>query len=353
MRSLTVKKLSEERNLIQDFASFGEKVRNPASKIGALSAERLMPLIHWGLQNQTEFWLIYDENLKLILRLGAHVSPHRKLEGSIGFFETDLTHSKLDEAMSLALSTAEAWLKEHHVQKVQAPMDINTWFNYRFSKRSKDKYRFKFEPTTPPEYEELFRKHGYTDHSNYHSVAFPYIKILFYTIGMRGFKKTHDHLLSQGFTHRPMNFDKFEADELPFIYDLVHKEFSETILFEPISFDVFKMLYASALKAYDFSPSCILLDPEKKPAGFLFAFYEQNHLVIKSIAINKDYQGLKLASGMIYQAVKKSQKIPGMKACISALVRSGIKSEKIENSRTKNVGLSWKHEYILLEKELK
>jgi hypothetical protein len=348
-----IKKLSSEKSLISEFACFGEKVRTSNSQIGALSAKRLEPLIAWGLNHQTEFWLVYDKDLKLVVRIGAHVSNHRKNEGAIGFFEADLSHKDLLEAFQLALFSAEEWLKINHVQKVQAPLDINTWFNYRFSKPSKDKLRFKFEPTTPPEYEELFRKHGYLDHSYYHSVAFPYIKFLFFIIGMRGFKKTHDHLLAQGFSHRPMNFEKFETDELPFIYELVHKEFSETLLFEPIDFDVFKMLYASALTSYDFSPSCILLDPDKKPAGFIFAFYEQNHLVIKSIAIKKEYQGLKLASGMIYQAVKKSQEIPGMKACISALVRSGIKSEKIENSRTKNVGLAWKHEYILLEKELK
>jgi ribosomal protein S18 acetylase RimI-like enzyme len=351
--SLSIKNLSSNPSLFEDFANFGEKIRSEQTKIGVLSPERILLLIQWGLHHQSEFWIIFDENLKIVMRIGAHYSLHRKNEGAIGFFEADLEHNSLSEAFNLAITTAEDWLKKNNVLKVQAPLDINTWFNYRFSKPSKDKFRFKFEPTTPPEYEELFRQKGYKDHSYYHSVAFPYIKILFFIIGMRGFRKTHEHLLAQGFSHRPMNFEKFETDELPFIYDLVHKEFSETVLFEPIEFDVFKMLYASALTNYDFSPSCILLDPNKKPAGFLFAFYEKNHLVIKSIAIKKDYQGLKLASGMIYQAVKKSQEIPGMKACISALVRSGIKSEKIENSRTKNVGLAWKHEYILLEKELK
>jgi ribosomal protein S18 acetylase RimI-like enzyme len=350
---LSIKKLSSNPSLFDDFANFGQKIRKDKTQIGVLPPERVLLLVQWGLKHQSEFWIIFDENSNIVMRIGAHHSFHRKNEGAIGFFEADLDHKKVSEAFNLAITAAEEWLKKNNVSKVQAPLDINTWFNYRFSKPSKDKYRFKFEPTTPAEYEELFRQKGYVDHSYYHSVAFPYIKILFFIIGMRGFKKTHDHLLAQGFSHRPMNFEKFETDELPFIYDLVHQEFSETVLFEPIEFDVFKMLYASALTSYDFSPSCILLDSNKKPAGFLFAFYEQNHLVIKSIAIKKEYQGLKLASGMIYQAVKKSQEIPGMKACISALVRSGIKSEKIENSRTKNVGLAWKHEYVLLEKELK
>ncbi|MFZ4714638.1 MAG: GNAT family N-acetyltransferase [Bacteriovoracaceae bacterium] len=349
---LTIKILSQNPNLLSEFCDFGEKCRANETKIGVMPAARVQALVSFGLTQNCEYWIVYDDEGKIVTRLGAHVSPHRPGEGTIGFFEANLTHLSCKEAVALAISTAESWLQLQNVKKIQAPVDINTWFQYRFSKPSKKGPRFKFEPTTPLEYEQLFRNLGYTDHSYYHSIAFPYIKILFFYLGLRGFEKTYKHFLKTGFTHRPMNFEKFEEIELPFIYDLVIKEFSDTVLFEPITFDVFKMLYASALKTYDFSPSCILIDPNQKPAGFLFAFYDNQHLVIKSIAIKKEYQGLKLASGLIFQAVKKSMAIPGMKACVSALVRSGIQSEKIENNRTKNIGLAWKHEYILLKKEL-
>jgi hypothetical protein len=95
----------------------------------------------------------------------------------------------------------------------------------------------------------------------------------------------------------------------------------------------------------------VLLAPDGETAGFLFAFYDGDYVVIKSIAIRKKYQGLKLSSGMIYHAVKLSFGA-NKKATISALFKTGIASEKIGNN-SKPLWFSWTHDYVLLKKDLK
>lgn len=342
-----------DTTFIEEFAGFREKARTKEYFVGGPGAAQTQGLIQWGINHQANFWLVKDEMGKIIVRLSARVSPQLKHHGTIGLFEMDLSSSQKDEAFQLALETATNWLHEKGVREIAAPVDMNTWFSYRFSVPGKNFWpRLSWEPTTPPEYTEYFRKAGYGDLAYFHTVYFPHFRIGNFCLGTGPMKKSYNHLLKEGFTLRPFDKERFMTHELPVFHEISHEAFAESLLFEPIDLTTFSTLYAGALKAYDFSPSSVLVTPEGETAGFIFAFFDGDYLVIKSIAIKKKYQGKNLSSGMIYNAAKQAF-AQNKKGTISALVKTGLASESIEKNVKKTLWFSWSHYYVLLKKELK
>jgi hypothetical protein len=342
-----------DESFIDEFVSFPEKVRSNEYKTGLTPAVQIRKLVQWGLRNSSSFWLIKNkETGKTLIRLSARPCPHIDGQGTIGFFEIDLEAAEARKAFEFAIEKVSAWLKDQGVQKIIAPVDINTWFNYRFSVMGQKFFpRYSWEPTTPPEYIEIFRQAGFQDFAKYHSVFFPHFRLRNYCIGTGYMKKCYHRIEKLGFHLRPFDQERFMTHEVPILHELSHESFKESLLFEPIDLETFANLYAAA-KNYDSSPSSVLISPEGEVAGFIFAFYDGDFLVIKSLAIKKKYQGLKLSSGLIYNAVKQSFK-KKKKGTISALVRTGIASEKIEKNSNKTKWFVWTHDYLLMQKELK
>jgi hypothetical protein len=230
---------------------------------------------------------------------------------------------------------------------------LNTWFNYRFSLPSKKFFpRFSWEPTTPPSYLKIFRKIGFESYAHYHSIFFPHLRIGEFCLGAGHLKKSYKEIEKHGFKLRPFDKENFMTGEVPVFHEISHDAFTEALLFEPIDLPTFSLLYAVAKQLYDSSPSCVLLAPDGEIAGFLFAFYDGDYLVIKSVAIRKKYQGLRLGSGMIYHAVKASFKVK-KKGTISALVKSGLSSEKIAQHSQRSAWFAWSHHYTLVKKDIK
>jgi hypothetical protein len=310
-----------------------------------------LALIFWGYQNGATYWLAQDAE-KVVGRISARVCPHIPSHGTVGFFEIDLNAPNKNEVATLLLTEATHWLQEKMITEIIGPIDHNTWFGYRFSLPGKKFFpRFKWEPTTDDFYLEAFRQNGFADFAYYHSVFFPYIKIGPIRIGERGLIKSLAHLEKQGFKMEAFNFAELESKILPYIYNISHEVFVDSLMFEPIDYQTFSHLYSSALKMYDFSPSSFLIAPNGEVAGFIFAFYDGDHLIIKSIGVIKQYQGLKLSSGMVYSAIKQS--FPkGMKVAVSALVKTGLASDNVGKRIQKRLWFTWRHQYLLLKKSL-
>ncbi len=351
MASIFIERMEtcEDERFLADFISLPKKVREERYSQGSASEAQVRKLIMWGHQNQAAFWLIKSEANEPIMRLGARLSPLLAGKGTIGFFELDLKHSQAKEAFTMGIGEAIKWLLALGAQSVVAPVDLSTWFDYRFSVMSKNFFpRFSWEPTNPPEYLTLFKEAGFNDLAKYHSIFFPHFRIGQFCMGTGYMKSCYHRLMKQGFKLRPFDQANFLNKEIPTLHELSHEAFNDSLLFEPIDVKTFSELYAAG-KSYDSSPSAMLIDPEDNIAGFIYAFYDGDYLVIKSLAIRKKYQGLKLSSGLIYNAVKQSFQLK-KKGTISALVRAGIASEKIEKNSNKSGWFTSSHEYLLLEK---
>ena len=342
----------EEKGFIENFIQFPSLVRRDPYRDGMMKEEQTKNLLTWGHHHHSHFWLIKDIQDKMLMRLSLRVCPQSPEIGTVGFFETDLSDSRCPEVFDFCIEELKKWFKQRDVKSIIAPIDINTWFNYRFSLPGKKFWpRFKWEPTTPPEYLEMFKKKGFTDFAKFNSVIFPKIKIGPFAPGTGHMKRSYKNLINLGFSLRPFDKENFKTKELPVFYEISQEAFSDALLFESIDQETFSNLYASAASAYDFSPSCVITDPKGEVAGFLFAFFDNDHLVIKSIALKRKYQGLRLSAGMIYSAVKLSYSL-NKKFTVSALVRTGLSSEKIAGNSQKWAWLNWSHDYVLVKKDI-
>ena len=352
--SFAIKKLDhlENEDFLKAFCEFPFKVRQKEYLTGLVSPETTLRLLQWGHHHGSAFWLLSSGEVP-VMRLSARVCPHLQNTGTIGFFEIDEKYSDFKNCFELGLKVALDWLQSQGVKEVIAPIDLNTWFNYRFSDEGKDFFpRFSWEPTTPPSYKNLFSKAGFVDYAYFHTIVFPHFRIGHFCLGTGPMKKAYKRLHDKGFRLRPFNKEEFAEKELPLFYDISQEAFKDSLLFEPIDFTTFKGLYSEAMVKYDFSPSTVLLSPEGEDVGFIFAFFDGDYLIIKSIAIRDKYQGLRISSGMIYNAAKQAF-ARNKKGTVSALVRTGLASEKIEGSVKKTMWFTKKHEYSLLKKDLK
>ena len=344
--------LQTDAALVDEFVAFAQKVRAPDYRVGVAAPEQTRRLLAWGFAHGSTFWLVRNSRDEALLRLSLLVTPADPAVATVGFFEADLAHADLSAAVDFLKDFLGFWGRKEGVRKLVGPVDINTWFNYRFSVPGKKFFpRYKWEPTTPPEYIDAFRKLGFSDFAYYRTVFFPHLRLGSFCLGTGAMKRSYRNVLARGFTMRPFDAERFLSHEVPACYEISQEVFKDALLFEPIDLETFRGLYAVALRAYDFTPSSLLVSPEGEIAGFIFAFYDGDFLVIKSIAVTPKYQGQNLSSGLIYNAVKQSFRL-GKKGTISALVRSGIASEGIEKNASKTTWLTWKHNYLLLNKDV-
>jgi hypothetical protein len=342
----------EDSSFIEEFISFPFHSRRGPFDQGLIPPQQTKRLLAWGFQHGSVFWLVKNQSNEIILRLSLRCCPDIKDHGTIGFFEIDLQSSLYDEAFRFTMTKVETWFREKKIKHIVAPIDLNTWFPYRFSLDGKKFFpRFKWEPTNPPEFLQLFIKQHFFYFSHFNSVFFPHIRIGAFVPGAGHLQRSYKKLNKLGYSLRPFDRENFKTKELPVFYEISHEAFREALLFEPIDLETFSELYAGAIASYDFSPSCVLIDPQGETAGFLFAFFDGDYLIIKSIALKKKYQGLKLSSGMIYSAVKMGFE-QNKKGTVSALVRTGLTSEKIAGKSQKWSWFSWTHDYVLVKKDL-
>lgn len=343
---------SADETFLKNFISMPKLVRALEYQQGLATEEQSQRLILWGLNHGSRFWLIQNEENEILLRLSARIYPQQKTTGTIGFFEMKNQHPQATQALHFGMQEVESWLRSQGVTEIVAPIDLNTWFNYRFSAEGKHFFpRLNWEPTTPLTYLESFKCLGFKDYAYFHTVFFPHIRLGSFCLGTGPMKKSFKRIQHSGFSLRPFDRENFMTKEIPLFHQISHEAFSDSLMFEPIDLNTFSALYASAIKSYDFTPSSVLLSPQGETAGFIFAFYDGDYLIIKSIAILKKFQGLGLSSGMIYHAVKQAL-ASNKKGTISALVRTGLASEKIEKNVKKTMWFSWSHYYSLLKKDL-
>jgi hypothetical protein len=355
MDKFVISKLEQfsDEAFLEEFIGLPDQVRVAPFNVGIPPAEQVKRMMNWGFQHGSHFWLLKDQKAHTIMRIALRACPHKKGAGTIGFFEIDLQSPLHREGFSFMMKAAEEWFKKQNISEIIAPVDINTWFNYRFSLPGPKFFpRFKWEPTNPPDYLELFKNFHYQQFAHFNSVFFPHIKIGHFAPGTGHLKRSYERLTKMGYTLRPFDVENFKTKELPAFYEISHEAFSDSLLFEPIDFETFSELYASGKTSYDFSPSRVLVSPEGETAGFLFAFFDGDHYVIKSLALKKKFQGLKLSSGMVYPGILMSFK-QKKKATVSALVRTGITSDKMNGSSRKWTWFAWTHDYLLLKKDLK
>jgi len=298
-----------------------------------------------------EFWIAEREG-RAVGRAGASLSTRYRATGYLGFFEVDVGDPGREALAADLIDAACTWLRGRGVKKVYGPVDLATWFSYRFRVPTKDtagddaEPPFAWEPINPPEYVRWFVDAGFTDAEHYHSVGFRTADADLAEL-VAATRVVHDEAQGRGFTFRSLDPARLSVDAL-LLYTLSIDAFRDSFLFEPIPVEVFRALYTAAGWGKE-RFVYFVLDPEVREVGFVLTFVDRGYAVVKTIAIRPEFRRQRLSTALMH-LVFRAMSARGLRQAISALVRAGNTSEFLAMP---HLGVrAWQHDYALFETSL-
>ena len=215
---------TSDQQFDQVFAKIPSLLREQKYLTTSYSVETLTFLLEYAKILLSEFWYITD-NGKVVASIGANFSSNN--DAYIGFFELDLNHPKRNEITKLILNIAFDWLRDNGAKKVIGPVNLNTWFPYRFNTTENQKYSFDWEPSNPKEYPALFKEFGFEQLETYTSICFTGLDSL-----ISSYENLVNSIEDQGFYTKIYYVDRSKEDLLsveqlnPELKVLLDKNFS-------------------------------------------------------------------------------------------------------------------------------
>lgn len=257
-----------------------------------------------------------------------------------GFFEYELLHQQLiKEAMQEAIE----WAKEEGYCRILGPININTWFNYRFkvgfNGNDKD---YLWEPTNPTQYVDTIKELGFTISQSYSTIATGDIEKML--VKAESAKK---RILTDGYTIRPIDMNNLQK-ELVSLYKISSAGFKDNYLYSPITQEQFILLYTAGKDHFDFSYTSFACDKNGDDVGFFFVLEQDEYIVMKSTTVLPQHRGKGISNAILHPSFKRAIE-EGKKGYISALMIDGAQS----NSYSKHGSFLWSHQYALFEYKLK
>jgi GNAT superfamily N-acetyltransferase len=334
------------------FCELPGAVRRDPYRVALLPAGLTHRMLGFPLPKPAERFLALAADGGTIGRIGANLSPVHEGLAYVGFFEVDVARYDAGQAASRLLHEAAEWARGLGATRLVGPVDFSTWFAYRLAVNRDSTVPaprlFSWEPVNPPEYPVYFCNFGMGEVQAYHSQGYSAAAPDDYLPGYGMLKRAYDFALGRGFTIRPLD----PGRDLSILHRMSHSTFSDAFLFEPLPFPMFAAVYAAALQGYDFSPSRIAEGPEGEPAGFLFAFFDGDHLIIKTVAVLPEFRNMMLSSALLCP-VAEAARSRGVRHGVSALIRSGGTIEQFERRSEREAGGTfWRHDYALFGKDL-
>lgn len=352
MKIISLSQSKDRKKFIGDFSTLPEICRQPADQTGIFPAAIWQMFLNLPYPSPKEFWIATDVNGKAVGRIGANLSTTYSGLGYFGFFEVDYTSREQAHQIGLALlEQAQNWCRSHGVQKFAGPMNLNTWFPYRFRIDDGSALRFDWEPCNPLIYPEIIAEFGAKPEDQYHSQAYDQIDQV-----IEKTQSSFDRCLHLGFKIERLTPEEL-MESLPDFYQISIQAFKENALFEPIDFKSFSQLYTAVASRPKPSFIYLLRDPSNRPQGFLFSFVDdwcepngkaRKALVHKSVALAPQARGQGLSNALMHLSYVEAQNELQIDSVISALVRTGIQSQ----SYAKKGNLLWEHHYGLWSKDL-
>ncbi len=332
------------------FAELPGRVRRDPYRAALLPAARWRAFLDVPVTR--EFW-IAERDGRAVGRAGASLSPSHGATGYLGFFEVDVEDAGRAAVAAALIDAGSAWLRGRGVNTVYGPVDLATWFTYRFRVPTEDSADeeaeppFAWEPVNPPEYVLWFLEAGFTEADRYHSIAFRADDPALVDLVAAATRVVHDEARDKGFAFRPLDAARLDAEAL-LLYTLSMDAFRDNFLFEPIPADVFRALYAAAGGGGE-RFVYFVLDPHGREVGFVLAFVDRGYTVVKTIAVRPDSRGQRLSTALMH-LVFGAMAARGLRQVISALVKTGNTSEFL-GARHQSLR-AWRHDYALFEKSL-
>ena len=218
-----------------------------------------------------------------------------KIVGAIGEFEA----SNLEIGLEL-LKNCEAILKEKGCNLIVGPMNQNTWHKYRALTYTTDEPKFILENVNPIEDTEIFEKAGFNQEYIYTSTKGKiedYEKPKFESFIAEKIKK-------QNITIRSFNKQNY-IEDLKKIYSVALPSFYKNPFYTPISEEDFLKQYEPYISMFD-EDLILIAEKDSIPVGFIFALpnYDKKTLVLKTVAVLKEYQKYALGNYIFFKLHK-------------------------------------------------
>jgi len=203
-------------------------------------------------------------------------------------------------------------LKEAGHKRIIAPINGSTWHNYRLVSWSNGDSAFLLEPQNPLWYNEVYEELGFKPLMKYSSDKF----------NTGNIKPIENEYKNTALTIRG-----FQEGDLRLIYGLSLKGFEKNYLYDEITFEEFNKLYQPMLPMID-KELVVIAEVDNIPAGFIFAFMQNDTLILKSMAVLTDFRSLGIGAKLINHVLITGQN-KGAVTAIAALMSDGNNSNKI------------------------
>ena len=338
------------------FGAVPARLRRDPYRVALLPAQLTTRMLNFPLPRPADFCVAFTAAGDVTGRIGVNLSPLHEGVAYAGFFEVDTVRDDASAVAAGLLEHVAGWARARGATRLVGPIDLSTWFSYRFvveRATTQGEQRFhSWEPVNPPEYPEYFVAAGWSEIALYHSQGFRAASAEGFLPGYDSLRRAHDDAHALGFRLRPLDRSDLARRDLPLLHEMSHAVFGSAFLFEPLPYRLFAEVYAAAMQRYDYAPSFIAEAPDGAPGGFLFAFFDDDHLVIKTVAVLPAYQRMRLSSALLFPAAEMAR-ARGVRHGVSALVHDGGKIEHHERrSETETGGALWRHDYALFGRDL-
>jgi GNAT superfamily N-acetyltransferase len=251
------------------------------------------------------------------------------------------------------VSAANEWAELNGLEELIAPVDVNTWFTYRFLRPSSGEVAppppFAWEPAQPDEYPKIFEHLGFEELERYQTLGGDLTEVrgddaaAALAATEMAFRKAGQ----AGFTFHRLELPAALAPLIDELHPLCMESFKDNLLFEPIPLALFRSLYTESSGGRDASLTHWVRDGAGRLAGFVLAFVDGDTAVVKTIAVAPALRGKRISSALVHLVLKHAVE-RGLTKAISALVRRGNTSEKLSSPYLKLGVTPWKREYALL-----
>jgi GNAT superfamily N-acetyltransferase len=290
-------------------------------KLGHNSSRPLVKKEYWAYL--LDVFSEVDKELFIVQRNGADAGRIcvNLSAGNPGLaFFGMIEHVLEDESVSSELyELAQEWARKNGATEIIGPIDINVWFGNRFQTEGFDN-QYSWAPNNPINYYKAALKNGYREDQGYSSRFFNALKEQ-----VDRTKPGYDLALDEGYSFRHMNLDSIK--DITKLYELNVDSFKINYLYEPITKEQYFKTHINFIKGNDLSLSYFIVDKNDVPRGYLYCFLQDDILILKSLLIQKDFQGAKLSSALIHQSCRIALEL-GYSKGAGVLIRDGNISAK-------------------------
>jgi GNAT superfamily N-acetyltransferase len=301
-----------------------------------------------------ELLLALDDE-RVVGRAAVVASYALPAAAALGLFEVDLA-SSADAAACLLLDAASEWARANGLREVFAPVDVNTWFSYRFllppRGRGATVPTYAWEPAQPPEYVELFRRCGFEEAERYVTIGLSdALGGVALSAAVRYTARAFRDAVAAGYRFERLAGSNCLDALLGEMHTLCMDAFRGSPLFEPLPVDLFRRLYTSAVSSHDCTLTHLVRDRGGSLAGFAFAFVDRDAVVIKTIAVAPEARRRRLSTALTHLVLAAGAE-GAYRTFVTALIRRGNASELLVRPHFVPGVRVWRHEYVLLRRDV-